>query len=331
MTSPSHNRIEAWTEAELLELPPAETDDYEYKSSRLAESPNYRTELHNKLCKAASAFWNTGGGLLVCGVDDRGQVDGGLPELMGKQRLRDWVDQVLNSVAPVGPYAVKTIGPENGSTRIKTGCVVLVVAFGESYDVPHMAHDQRYYVRAGAHSNPANHYLVEAIRARRGVRRPMLRGLLREHRHKAGVIELVIASINDTPALNVSLHFEPLPTIYETVFQIRFPLLVPLIDRENPFVMDVATVKTRNAWLGDHPLYLALTYQGMMGGFYEEKQLLDHQRSLAPLHLYTKQGDQPAKLLKKISAQLARLNDILMQGFIEHNSIQSNSINSDDL
>ena len=45
-----------------------------------------------------------------------------------EQRLRDWVDQVLNSVAPVGPYAVKTIGPENGTTRIKVGCVVLVVA-----------------------------------------------------------------------------------------------------------------------------------------------------------------------------------------------------------
>jgi hypothetical protein len=69
----------------------------------------------------------------------------------------------------------------------------------------------------------------------------------------------------------------------------------------------------------------------MMGGFYEEKQLLDHQRSLAPLHLYTKQGDQPAKLLKKISAQLGRLNDILLQGIIEHNGIHSNDISGDDL
>jgi hypothetical protein len=309
---PEHyTRIEDWTESDLLTLPNMETDDYEYKSSRLAESPNYRTELQSKLCKAASAFWNTGGGTFIGGVDDRANIDGGLPDMMGKQRLRDWIDQVLNSVTPIGPYTVKVIPPELPDSKILAGRVVLVVAFGESFDLPHMAHDHRYYVRAGAHSSPANHYLVEAIRARRGLRRPMLRGLLREHPHKPGVIELLITSINDTPALNVLINFEPLPTVYQKVFQLRFPLQVPIIDRENPFVMDIATVRTRDSWLGKHPLYLKLTYEGVMGNRYHEQQLLDHQRSLSPLQLYPKQRDQPSKVLKKISAQLSRLNEIL--------------------
>ncbi len=306
-----HSLIEVWTEADLLELPGIETDDYEYKSSRIADMPNYRTELQTKLCKAASAFWNTGGGIFVAGVDDHGIIDGGLPGMMGKQKLRDWVDQALVSVTPTGPYTVKTFERELADSRILPGQVVLVVAFGESFDLPHMAHDNRYYVRAGAHSNPANHYLVEAIRARRGLRRPMLRGLLREHPHKHGVIELVILALNDLPALNVNISFDPKPEVYQKVFQVQFPINVAVIDRTHPFTLDVATMKTRYKWLGNQAVCLKLQYEGIMGTKYDESQYLDHRHTFTPVQLATRSKDKPEKTLKKISAQLARLNDLL--------------------
>lgn len=317
-----HSLIENWTETDLLELPSVETDDYEYKSSRIADMLNYRSELAAKLCKAASAFWNTGGGIFIAGVDDRGIIDGGLPAMMGKQKLRDWVDQTLASVTPTGPYTVKTFERELDDSRILPGHVILVVAFGESFDLPHMAHDNRYYVRAGAHSNPANHYLVEAIRARRGLRRPMLRALLREHPHKHSVIELVILALNDLPALNVKIWFEPKPEIYRKIFQVQFPINIPVIDRNHPFALDVATMKTRQKWLGSQPLCLQLQYEGILGTIYQESQYLDH-HSFTPIQLATRRSDKPEKTLKKISAQLARLNDLLETHLKTENTLQN--------
>jgi hypothetical protein len=301
--------IESWTEADLEELPAGESDDYEYKSSLIATQSNYRAELADKITKTASAFWNTGGGIFVVGMDDKGKVDGGIPKTMGKTNLRDWVDQVLMSVVPVGPYSVKLIEPASDASPIPAGQVVLVVAFGESYDLPHMAPDYRYYVRTGAHSNPANHYLVEAIRARRGLRRPLLRGLLREHQRKIGIIELVIVAVNDLPALNVEIDFEPLPIFYAREYGDSFPLRVPIIERDNPFRIDVATFQNRAEWFGNQPVTLKLSYEGIRGKVYYDQQQLDPLHSLSPAQFRTK--DNTNKPLRKLSKQIRALNSLL--------------------
>lgn len=307
----NHELILHWTEEDLLELPTGETDEYEYKSSLIRESAHYRSDLHAKIVKTASAFWNTGGGILVVGVDDAGQVDGGIPAMMGKQKLRDWVDMVLNSVDPVGPYSVRTVRPDMHNTCINPEHVVLVVAFGESFDLPHMAPDRRYYVRAGAHSNPANHYLVEAIRARRGLRRPLLRAMLRENPQKPGIVELAILAINDLPALNILINFDPIPAQLQELFPDRLPLIVPVIDRANPFRTDIATLRRLGDWLGDEPFHILLQYEGVRGTKFEESQQIDHHRSLTATEIRLSDGNSPEKTLKKIHKQLARLNHIV--------------------
>lgn len=303
-----HNLVDTWSEEDLQQLPESETDEYEYKSSLIRESAHFRTELQAKIAKTASAFWNTGGGILVVGVDDNGNVDGGIPQKMGKQRLRDWVDMVLRTVIPVGPYSVRMIRREKPDSSIEEGCAVLVVAFGESMDLPHMAPDNRYYVRAGAHSNPANHYLVEAIRARRGLRRPMLRALLRENPQKPGVVELAILAINDLPALNVLINFDPVPLHLVENFAGRLPLTVPIIDRANPFRMDIATIRRLSHWLGDQPFRVQLHFEGARGTLFEENQMIDHHRSLNPVEIVLSNGQSPSKVLKRIHKQLSRLN-----------------------
>lgn len=309
----NHSIIEMWTEEDLLDLPDGETDDYEYKSSLIRDSGNYRNDLQSKIVKTASAFWNTGGGILVVGVDDSGKVDGGIPYMMGKQKLRDWVDIVLTGVTPVGPYTVRTIKPREAESRIDKGCVVLVVAFGESYDLPHMASDHRYYVRAGAHSNPANHYLVEAIRARRGLRRPILKVSLREHPQKQGVVELVVLAINELPALNVTINFDPVPTHLQEQLPDRLPLTIPLIDRENPFRMDIATFWRMDYWLGTAPFDVILNYDGLRGTRFEERQVIDHNRNMGPSEIRLGNGKNTEKTLRKIHQQLNRLNTLIEQ------------------
>ena len=303
-----HTLIENWSEDDLLDLPEGESDDYEYKSSLIRDSSSYRSDLSHKITKTASAFWNTGGGILVVGVDDSGRVDGGIPYHIGKQKLRDWVDMILNTVSPIGPYTVRPIKPQKNDTQIDPEHVVLVVAFGESFDLPHMAPDNRYYIRTGAHSNPANHYLVEAIRARRGLNRPMLRVLLRENPQKAGVVELTIVTINDLPALNILIDFRPIPPHLAEQLPERLPLTIPLIDRSNPFRMDIATMRRLAYWLGDEPFQVILQYEGVRGEVFNDTQLVDHLRSLGPSEIRLSNGNSSEKLLLKMLKQLRRLN-----------------------
>lgn len=286
--------IEDWTEADLLDLSSGETDEYEFKSSKIGIN-----DLMKEIQVAASAFWNSGGGVLFVGLDDRGRIDGGISDTVGRQRLRDWVDRVISQVEPNGPYMVKTISGEGEQSAIAADNVVLVIAYGESRSAPHMAPDKRYYVRAGTHSDPAGHFLVEAIRARRRVQQPVLRGLLRANPQYPSQIDLVVLGLNDTPALDVQVDFSG-----AAANEVRdaLPLYVPVIDRRHPFVMDVS-------WLaaGEGGVGLRLSYQDLAGRGYQDTQPLDPSRSIAPTLNGAAANDSTQKTLKDLSKQIKRL------------------------
>lgn len=167
--------LDHWDLGRLAELPPVENESLEFKSSRVSFN-----DLGSKISVAASAFWNTGGGVLVVGVDDNGKVDGGIPILVGKKELEDWVDGEVAATEPAGPYKTKLLQSYDSSFGIEEGKGVLIIGFGESADIPHMAKDCKYYIRAGAHSVPTGRYSVEALLARRAVQSPMLRGVIRK-------------------------------------------------------------------------------------------------------------------------------------------------------
>lgn len=294
--------VEEWTEDHLSSIPDGETDYYEYKSSLISFE-----RLKKEITVAASAFWNSGGGIFIAGVDDTGKVDGGIFAEVGNQKLRDWADQVLSHVEPTGPYAINAIEPNPTPSAIENGKAVLVIAFGESANAPHMAPDYRYYVRAGTHSLPAGHFLVEAIRSRRGLHHPFLRGLLRLSSSKTNIVELVVLAANDATALDVQIKFDPLPKVFRDMPD-QFPLVVPIIDRENPFTMDLLSRHGIQETLGEVPVYLELTYSDVAGNSFRERQLLDPHRNLSPVPLGSEDVDEIKRSLKQIVKQMKRLN-----------------------
>lgn len=73
-------KITFWDEEDLREIPSSETDLFEYKSSKVRLD-----NLKNKISVAASSFWNSGGGIFIAGVNDNGEIDGGIEKYKGKQ------------------------------------------------------------------------------------------------------------------------------------------------------------------------------------------------------------------------------------------------------
>src|SRR5688572_15910098 len=110
---------------DLVTLPTAEDDLHEYKSSA---TPN--DKLAEKLARAASGFWNSGGGLFVAGLDNAtGRPDGGITPTVGRQSRRDWIDRIVNQVTPAARYFVKVVENRGGCPTIIAGNVISLVAF----------------------------------------------------------------------------------------------------------------------------------------------------------------------------------------------------------
>ncbi|MDP3673126.1 MAG: ATP-binding protein [Telluria sp.] len=244
----------------------AEDDEYEYKSSRVSFD-----DLRVKLSVAASAFWNTGGGILVVGVDGSGKPDGGIDVAVGKQTLRDWVDVCLAAVHPPGPYEVRML--EGAEIVSQPGKCLLLVGFGPSHMGPHMARDNRYYIRAGAHSVRAASYIVESLFARRQLTRPMLRPLIRVNPHHGRAVQLGLVAASPAHALDVSIQVPPLRLIKDgKIFQ------VSAIGPETPFFFDFdfrTLGKTASP-----PFDLTVAYADAAGQRFTETFVIDVERQL---------------------------------------------------
>jgi hypothetical protein len=217
---------------DLASLPSSEDERHEYKSSATKDG-----ELADKLARAACAFWNSGGGLFIAGVNGSGQPDGGVSLHVGRQSRRDWIDQVIAQVSPRAPCAVKCIEDRGAGMTIGPGNAVIAIAFPTTDIGPHMAPDNRYYIRAGAHTLPASHFIVEAIRARRGLLAPMLSHVVRRKPEGGGVLQLGILALNDAPALNVEINLAPVPEWFGRLHS-KLPLVVPVISRDAAFYLD---------------------------------------------------------------------------------------------
>lgn len=101
-------------EEDLREIPTSETDLFEFKSSKIRLD-----NLKNKISIAASSFWNSGGGFFIAGVNDDGEIDGGIDKYKGRQSIRDWVDNAIKLTQPTGEYSVNIICKSSDNSKIE--------------------------------------------------------------------------------------------------------------------------------------------------------------------------------------------------------------------
>lgn len=254
---------------DLLDAIPAEENDlWEFKSSLIGVGKALATEVQN----AASAFWNSGGGYLAIGFGKDGKIDGGLPSLIGRQPLRDWLDRQISSVSPIGKYDVHSYA-ESQSSLVTRGMTAAVLQFHESAAAPHMSGDKRYYIRAGAHTDPASAFIVESLWARRRTSRPILLHSFRVNPSNDHVIQLVILAVGSEPAVDVTIDLTPTPGAFIEIAN-QFPIRIPLISNELPFALDVKLYGSPETEFS-RETNLSIQYHDLAGNAYEYTRLLD--------------------------------------------------------
>ena len=213
-------------------LPSKEDGSFEYKCSQT----KFDT-LKSKIIKAASAFGNSGGGCFFAGVTNEGVPDGGIESKVGRQSLEDWIDAALRLVTPAAKYDIKVYDTSTIPNRITHGKVILGISFAESSLAPHMADDNKYYIRAGAHSLPASSFIVESLWARRSQSKPMLSYVVRSKPGNPIVVQVGVIALNSAPAIDVEFTLDPLQGHLRHL-SMHFPVRIPVVDQNTPFYLD---------------------------------------------------------------------------------------------
>lgn len=153
-----------WSEAEILDLPLGEHDYFERKSGALIDNSDFVQDL----AKALSAFANSGGGHIILGVKDNGEIDGVPLIKKGRVKTRDWLEQKIPDLLnyPLQNFRVHEV--ESASpTTIPKDKVVIVIDVGDSDLAPHQCdHNKVYYYRAGGRSEPAPHFYLQVLSRR---------------------------------------------------------------------------------------------------------------------------------------------------------------------
>lgn len=157
-----------WDEASLLDLEAAEHDFQEFKSSRwICENGVVLTDFVPVLSKQIGAFANGAGGRLFIGIDDTGQIDGGVPVDLKGGGTRAWLEDVIPGAIdpPLRRFNVYEVGrhPDARSSRIDPGHAVYIIDIPQSEDAPHQSVDRRYYLRIAGKSRPMGHLHISDV------------------------------------------------------------------------------------------------------------------------------------------------------------------------
>lgn len=237
---------------DLSQLPKREDGVTEYKGSETDEG-----DIPGMLQKAASAFWNSGGGMIFFGINKKtGDVDGGIRKMVGRggrEDIRSWVDTHISKMYPHGRYECDYVDNIDGMGRgtLSEGNCVLVVEFFESEAAPHWTPEHKCYVRVGEHSGPAPAPVIEALFARRGITTPELVHTLRARPGNSWAIQLGIVAVNDEPARDVVIQVAGSKEIRRAV-----------IDQRNPYFVDLAYNYAKFLEAEYEPFNVTVTYRG---------------------------------------------------------------------
>jgi hypothetical protein len=161
-----------------------------------------------------------------------------------------------------------------------------------------MAPDKRYYIRAGAHTVSARHFIVEAIWAKRHLAKPRLTYNFRFKPETQQVIQLGIVALTAAPAVDVQISFSPLPNLLSQSAHL-FPLKIPMIDIENPFFFDATTWADASKRFGAN-VSLIVEYKDLSGNTYSLNETLNVAGAVPPLMLGQHPFERIAKAIESI-------------------------------
>ena len=113
--------------------------------------------------------------------------------------------------------------------------------------------------------------------------------------------------LNDMPALNVFVSFDPLPKVYEEHAKGFFPLNVPIIENRNPFRMDLFLSGHQFELFGKEPIELVLEYEDITGRHFDQRQPLDPIKSINPINIGDDYTTKLNKSLAKISEEVRQI------------------------
>ncbi|MVM37185.1 hypothetical protein GO730_05255 [Spirosoma sp. HMF3257] len=285
------------------QIPYSESEYFEFKSSMVK---NDIDSLKNKLGKAVSGFANSGGGYFIVGIDEKsGNADGGIPIKIGKRPIRDWVDTMIHQlVEPTPHYDIKLIKNSMGRGVIDQGSALLIVYIPESHNGPHMM-DGSYYIRAGVHTIKARDFIVEAIRSKRFLSKPKLTHLFRLKPNQEQVLQLGILSLTDAPAVHVNIKLSPLPEGMQNIEK-AFPIVMPIIDRNNPFFFDVALFSGSTESFGNN-IDLQLEYFDLSSNRYLQNFNIGVDYSTPPIKIGNDPDKKVVSAIESIAKSISKL------------------------
>ena len=115
--------------------------------------------------------------------------------------------------------------------------------------------------------------------------------------------ELVIVSINDAVALDVKLTFDPFPAAIGGIAE-DFPLEIAIIDKNNPFIMEMSLFGARNTIFGEEPAKLILSYKDVIGNEYRTEQFISPHKNLQPMAIGEDIFEKLTKSIDKLAGKL---------------------------
>lgn len=156
-----------WDEYYILNsLPPGENDRLEFKGRKVIDLsiPGITDIDRDLLSKALSAMANSGGGILILGINDKTRQvdDGGIYVTIKQNGTREWLEDLLPQLVdpPIVKINVYEIKGSIPNSQILPNRAIYVVDIGDSPQAPHQALDNRYYGRVAGKSRPLSHRMV---------------------------------------------------------------------------------------------------------------------------------------------------------------------------
>lgn len=150
-----------------------ESDRLEFKGRRVIDTtaPGVSDIDRDLLSKALSAMANSGGGILVIGINDKTKKidDGGVSIKIKPNGTRAWLEDLLpNLLDPrLQTFNIYEIKGSSEESPLLPERALYVVEIGDSSLAPHQATDRRYYGRVAGKSQPLSNRMVLDILNRR--------------------------------------------------------------------------------------------------------------------------------------------------------------------